>query len=352
MMNRLKMSLPRISRLFLYIWSGTIGLFILGVIIGSNQPNSVYPKLLSNFILVDVITGVGSFIFMCIFALLGAATNPKKRKIGLVKNTKPKTLRSNKLVWKSVWFVWILVFLLIGYIVYLSIRQNTLVANQKVMGSQNTIIPTEIPAVTPTPYSTSKPNPVYIDPDPIIACNINSNCGGGTRQMKQSECNQSTCCTRSPNCGGGAFLTTRSACSSSTCCQVGGSWSIYSSKEKCTEAQRGSGSNIVDCPLKAGSVKLTEASCDQAIYDEVYNDTYKALGGGSTPTYFPLPTEDPTITQQIIQICLDRALSNYNSAKTNCYNVARANGIISSSWTQQCVQTATENYSYEKSLCK
>lgn len=240
-----------------------------------------------------------------------------------------------------------------GMFGYLNYKQNVLIADLKRV-SKKTLAPVSI--LTPIPVPNIKnvtPKTIPIIDDPIINCNIHTNCGGGTKQMKLSECNVSTCCSRSPNCGGGAFLTTMSKCSNSICCQVDGSWSTYPSKEKCEQAQQGRESNtVVDCPLKTGAVKLTQASCDQAIYDEVYNDTYKALGGGTTPTYIPEPTEDPSITQQLIQRCLDQASSNYNSAKNDCYNIARAYGITSSSWTQQCIQTATENYDYARSSCK
>lgn len=68
-----------------------------------------------------------------------------------------------------------------------------------------------------TPTTTSKPSQktVYNDPDPFIDC-------------------ESTY----PNCKGTSIRVHNSQCSKITCCQVGTTWSIYPSSEKCNEAQK------------------------------------------------------------------------------------------------------------------
>ena len=50
--------------------------------------------------------------------------------------------------------------------------------------------------------------------DPIVNCQISPECGGGSRQMKKSECEQSVCC------------------------QIGSKWYFYLSREKCSEDQK------------------------------------------------------------------------------------------------------------------
>lgn len=52
--------------------------------------------------------------------------------------------------------------------------------------------------------------------DPIITCNISPECGGGSRQMKKSECDQGTCC------------------------QIGNTWIFYPSRDKCLQDQKAS----------------------------------------------------------------------------------------------------------------
>jgi hypothetical protein len=50
--------------------------------------------------------------------------------------------------------------------------------------------------------------------DPIVNCQINPNCGGGTKQMRQSECN------------------------TLVCCQIGSLWYIYPDSTSCSQAQQ------------------------------------------------------------------------------------------------------------------
>lgn len=59
-----------------------------------------------------------------------------------------------------------------------------------------------VPAFTLTPGS-----------DPVITCNVHTSCGGGSRQMKRSECDQTTCC------------------------RIGDKWYFYLSKDKCKKDQ-------------------------------------------------------------------------------------------------------------------
>jgi len=50
--------------------------------------------------------------------------------------------------------------------------------------------------------------------DMVVDCRIHPNCGGGTRRMRKSECDRSTCC------------------------EIDGKWYFYPSKEKCTEDRK------------------------------------------------------------------------------------------------------------------
>lgn len=67
-------------------------------------------------------------------------------------------------------------------------------------------------------YKTSSPQVKGVqtnnENDPIVNCQISPECGGGSRQMKKSECEQSTCC------------------------QIGDKWYFYLSKDKCLEDQK------------------------------------------------------------------------------------------------------------------
>jgi len=74
-----------------------------------------------------------------------------------------------------------------------------------------TLAPTSTPMPTPSPTATPKP---YVNPDPITDC-----------------------VSSYPNCNGESIRLKKSQCSNITCCQVGSTWSVYSSTEKCKEVQ-------------------------------------------------------------------------------------------------------------------
>lgn len=91
---------------------------------------------------------------------------------------------------------------------------------------------TTAPTSTPTPIP-KKVQPVYVDPDPIINCNIHANCGGGNKKMKKSECDNMTCCTFDIKCGG-SKLVTKAECNNSYCCYLrDGTSKLLSSKNAC-----------------------------------------------------------------------------------------------------------------------
>ncbi len=69
--------------------------------------------------------------------------------------------------------------------------------------------PTPIPTSTPYPTVVQPTRATYVDPNPIITCNVSANCGGGTRQLRKN------------------------VCDNSTCCQIGDSWLFYEDKDKC-----------------------------------------------------------------------------------------------------------------------
>ena len=78
-------------------------------------------------------------------------------------------------------------------------------------------IPSPMPALSIRP--TEKPNvkktipASTIDLDPVVDCNIHSNCGGGTKKLF------------------------RSACDASICCQINNKWVFYPSKSLCQQHQ-------------------------------------------------------------------------------------------------------------------
>jgi len=141
--------------------------------------------------------------------------------------------------------------------------------------------------------------------DPIVNCTINANCGGGTRQMKQSECNQSICC------------------------QIGNNWSIYPSKTTCTQAQNNfyainSGvttNNYPPCtiyyPALGYSQTYSYISPEQCqiwknnATKSTTNTYVPSVTIAPTPTLTPVPTTDPNLCSQ--------AVAEWNSYKEDFY---------------------------------
>lgn len=190
---------------------------------------------------------------------------------------------------------------------------------------------------TPTPSSTPKP---YVNPDPIIACTMSKECGGGIRNVKRSEC------------------------TNGTCCQIGSTWIFYPSNSSCTLAQNNYNSaayppctiyypslgysrtyNLLpsDCQYYKGQDNTTTQITNYPTFAPV--PTFAPL-----PTYAPIPTlnTQPTATKQQ---CLSEASSAYTTETNDCRSQARANGILDSSWYQQCVQNVANQYNYLITLC-
>jgi hypothetical protein len=89
-----------------------------------------------------------------------------------------------------------------------------------------------LPTSSPTQLPTATPKP-YVNPDPIITCNINASCGGGSRQLRQSVCDSMNCCLIDQRCGGPKFIT-KTACNNSFCCLLNdGTGKLLSSKSAC-----------------------------------------------------------------------------------------------------------------------
>ncbi len=84
---------------------------------------------------------------------------------------------------------------------------------------QQSIIATPQPLSTQTPtfkqqQTTSTQKESNVSDDPIISCEVGSECGGGTKMIR------------------------RSVCETSGCCQIGNQWVFYTSQAQCVMDQR------------------------------------------------------------------------------------------------------------------
>jgi hypothetical protein len=266
-----KIASPR--RFFVISWLVAIAVFIaqIGLIafLASNK-NYRASDLVSSLVLVNIGLGIIFFLAMLI---------SKDRKYF------PKNIPA---VYTKVWSL-VLTYLLIFIIPVLA---DTYTYHQK----KDSVVPTTLPLPTlynPSPTPTSKvikkssgnstvnPSSGTVDcigpdgktfstslseceklntswgktADYYVNCQVPSNCGGGTRRLKKSECNLSTCCQSggsyifttnsqncltkcliSANCGGGYKEMRKSDCDDMTCCQVNNTW-ILRSKSECHSEQ-------------------------------------------------------------------------------------------------------------------
>lgn len=93
--------------------------------------------------------------------------------------------------------------------------------------------------------SWAKPTPGPTDP--IVICQISSQCGGGNQYIKQS------------------------VCTAMTCCQVGDVWAIYPSKQSCVDAQNLAQPTITPTPTPSKEYLLQQC-LNQAL--EIYKNTH------------------------------------------------------------------------------
>lgn len=125
--------------------------------------------------------------------------------------------------------------------------------------------------------------------DPMINCTMSANCGGGTRLVKQSECNQGTCC------------------------QIKSTWIWYPSKDQCTKDQS---STQVTQPIQQQAKPTTQLN--YYCYDNTNKYSYYTSSGeqcnkdnlkSSCLALAKSTTYDP---------CMDKCLSEANESGSAC----------------------------------
>lgn len=154
------------------------------------------------------------------------------------------------------------------YVVCMSIYGYGYIAS---VTKRATPTPTPVPIISSTPTPILTPTPVTntyvapIDSDPIVNCTSSY-----------------------PSCNGSSIRLPRSQCSQITCCQIGNTWSVYPSSEKCKEAQNGtnpqpvpqqntqqSAGNNTYCWNNAYGYGYYTSSGDQCNLDNAKSSAYK-----------------------------------------------------------------------------
>lgn len=205
------------------------------------------------------------------------------------------------------------------------------ISNGRFKSFFNSTTSSPIPKVD-TLAPTSNPGNNNLDTDPIITCSIHEKCGGGSKQLKQSVCNNMICCFYDSKCGGPKFVYKSECGQSVTCCGLSdGSWKTMKVDE-CNKLHNSyksnnngstytySNSNYPPCTIYYPALKYSQTysytspeQCQQwknnvnssttSTYTPIPQATY------STPAPTPQPTTDPALCSQ--------AVAMWNSYKEN-----------------------------------
>lgn len=187
-----------VSRISGIIWLFTIAVFSLFTIyIQKNTSTPILDKLVIPNIVLGIIAFVVSF-----FSFLIAKSTPSKQ---INDQTKIMNHRVS----------YTLLSIMLLLLTFGVVKAN--LENRKTTNAPISIKTTSKPTSTPSQNTIAKPKATTpippVDPDPIVDCQINANCGGGTTKMHSSDC------------------------SKTTCCQAWGKWSNYPSLDACKTEQ-------------------------------------------------------------------------------------------------------------------
>lgn len=306
--------------------------FFRGTVDSTNFGNSIYfiPLFLGSI-------SVGSISFFLMIIAILVKSFLKKGKKAKIQKESNNDDDSMKTVWKS---TWVGVFILLGIIGFLNYKQESLLANQRKETYRVITTSSPIPSPTLTPSPTVKPKPAYVDPDPVINCNISSNCGGGTKQMKKSDCEQLTCCELAKN-----------------------SWSNYPNKTSCTQAQNnynsartnGTSNSYPPCtvfyPLSNYSFTYKYLSPSECLSTQAKANSYKTTETPPIATIAPYvaPTTDPA-TQALLdehaRLCVQAVGEWYTQVEQ--FNANEYNNFNSS--TEAIMELERRRQAYQQEL--
>jgi hypothetical protein len=267
-LNR-KLSSGFLQKLSLVIWLLTLVIFGIFVFIFNNYLS--HPPIddkLSIAFFADIIIGVIAFISL-FSTTIDNYFERKKNKQEVKEKTKLKT--SFSLQSPVVILLVIVIAFLLGALFF---KGNNFTASDKAINPQPTSMPTPIPTPIPTKAQ------VVVDSDPIIDCDSSY-----------------------PNCKGTSIRVRRSQCSKITCCQVGNTWSIYPTNEKCDEAQKTNQPAVTQAPKASSSLNYY-----------CYDNTYKYW-------YYTSSGEQCNINN-LVSLCKGIVKSTYDFCMKDCLNAA------------------------------
>lgn len=286
----------------LKVWGISLSIFFISLYIWGIPNISLNENLLMALVTCSFFTGVSSFILL-IYRWGGQSfASINKRMVNKTKKIIKKKFKTSKSPYFSNFKTETSLSIMI---ILLLISVGFLYANDKKLTQEHKTYKSSIPSTNLkiTPNSTPKPT-VPTKKSTLINCNIHINCGGGTKQMTQSEC------------------------VNSTCCQIGDRWYLYSSSNKCNEDQAEYAANNKyvpsNVPTRIPSLKLDPGPINtdwvpQNQYPEctIYYPTLER-----SETYIHLSPEECQQEQNkansYAETATDNTQSNYETCLQDC----------------------------------
>lgn len=250
-MKKNKSAKLTIRKTFLISWITTIIAFFFTI--SAKNITANWPEYLLSLFLFNILLGLLSFFIIFFPRLIFPAKNKFHFKILLV--------------------IFVYLFFYIGII---TVNGHGFIADQITTSNKITDVMNEgyapktfltTPTPTETPTTTTK---TLINADPIISCtSSHQNCIGQSINLKRSEC------------------------ASITCCQIGDTWKIYPSSEKCKEDQENyKKEKYPPCNLYGKTYNLTPEECAS---QQQYEAWLKSLGDSAQPLPNAPQQQEPTI---------------------------------------------------------
>lgn len=201
-------------------------------------------------------------------------------------------------------------------------------------------------------YKTATPQVkgTQIDNDPVVDCEIHPQCGGGSKKMRLSECNQMTCCLINEKCGGGGRFMSKKDCDQTICCQIGDKWYFYLDKNKCSEDQKNRYTSNLNQVLPTPSdnnsnkVPVFLSYLGRTIYCPPQNiDAVKSINQTMESKKQDWAKENLNCTNKFFETdpCHISCKNTMNSEWNNC----TAQYGYSGEQYESCTNTASDNYS-------
>jgi hypothetical protein len=192
----------------------------------------------------------------------------------------------------------------LGFVAALSVYAKAQLEKSPFFATPTPIV---LPTFTPVPET---PIPT-VNPDPIIKCNINTSCGGGSKQLKQSVCNNMICCLYDAKCGGPKFVNKSQCGSNITCCGLNdGSWTIMDN-DQCNKVHNADKSNTTTQVVTQPSTGL-----NYYCYDNTLKYWYYTSSG------------EQCNKDNLISSCKGIIKSTYDMCMGTCLNTANQNGHV------------------------